>query len=560
MALSSLSLWERAKVRETVEVYNSSSITMKSGKWILDLFLPRRGCSPLYLAMSICMQLMSIFFPRIQHHSLPGYRRLYIMFLVLCFPRFVAGEPPLREEHFDREPARWEGINNRNMHFEPKTVTQDFGYSAATHYTGGRPGEIGGTLNPAGEAAFYGYRLPVPLDWNQPLHASGTIFVATGANHFLLGFFNENTLNEWRTPNTLVARINGRGDFFHCHVEYASARWRANAGVIGGIVPGDRIRPQEIPGGRAYAWRLQYDPQGAEGSGQLTFSLDGETAVCVISKEHRADGAVFTHFGLLPIPKTWDNPGEAWIDDVTINGKPFDFSEDPQWDQKNNRITYISKDTRPRFDFGWSPTHWAGGRAPGELGGLIFRGDCRYPGRMAAYGDRIGKLTLDTPLLARGKVCMIRGVTDSTASIGFYNSAWSMRSNPAQNESIPMDYLGVNIEGPSSEGFYFYPVYRVHGEASGYSGGRSGNALRIAPDRQVHDWSLQYDPAGAGGRGRITVTLDGQSCALDLDPDAQKTGASFDRFGICTPWIDGNSVTVFFDDLEYTCHETPVRG
>jgi hypothetical protein len=29
-------------------------------------------------------------------------------------------------------------------------------------------------------------------------------------------------------------------------------------------------------------------------------------------------------------------------------------------------------------------------------------------------------------------------------------------------------------------------------------------------------------------------------------------GASFDRFGICTPWIDGNSVTVFFDDVTYT--------
>jgi hypothetical protein len=39
-----------------------------------------------------------------------------------------------------------------------------------------------------------------------------------------------------------------------------------------------------------------------------------------------------------------------------------------------------------------------------------------------------------------------------------------------------MDYLGINIEGPSSEGFFFYPVYRVHGEiakALGWDGGKT---------------------------------------------------------------------------------------
>ncbi len=495
-------------------------------------------------------------FDWIFHSRAKRFRALILVFFwLLDFSLLGMAGTVTRVEHFDREPAHWEGINNRGTPFEPKTVTQDFGFSPSTHTAGGQRGEIGGLLHPAGEAAFYGYRLPVPLDWNQPLGASGRIYVATGANHFLLGFFNENTLNEWRTPNTLVARINGRGDYFHCHVEYASSRWRANAGVIGAIVPGERILPKELPGGRSYVWRLQYDPHSAESGGKLTFTMDGETAECMVSKEHRSDGAVFTHFGLLPIPKTWDSPGEAWLDDVTINGTVFDFTEDPQWDQKNNRVTYITKDTRPRFDFGWSPTHWAGGRAPGELGGLIFRGDCREPARLAAYGDRIGPLTLDSPLRVRGKVCMIRGISDSTASIGFYNSTWSLYSNPAQDQSIPLDYLGVNIEGPSSEGFYFYPVYRAHGDPSGYLGSGSGTVPRIYPDRRVHDWSLQYDPSGANGRGRITVTLDDQTCVLDLAPEARSTGAVFDRFGICTPWIDGNSVTVFFDDLEYTCQE-----
>jgi hypothetical protein len=51
--------------------------------------------------------------------------------------------------------------------------------------------------------------------------------------------------------------------------------------------------------------------------------------------------------------------------------------------------------------------------------------------------------------------------------------------------------------------------------------------------------------------------VDDQRCTLDLEPDARTLGASFDRFGICTPWIDGNSVTVFFDDLQFTCSTTP---
>ena len=82
---------------------------------------------------------------------------------------------------------------------------------------------------------------------------------------------------------------------------------------------------------------------------------------------------------------------------------------------------------------------------------------------------------------------------------------------------------------------------------------KAGKPPRIYPDCAVHDWSLAYDPAAADGRGRITVTLDRETCTLDLQPDARKIGASFDRFGICTPWIDGNSVTVYFDDLQYTC-------
>src|SRR5262245_21930818 len=69
----------------------------------------------------------------------------------------------MRDENFDGEPANWEGINNRGIHFEPKVVVQNFGYSRTSQRAGVKPGEIGGIINPAAEPAYYGYRLPKPL-------------------------------------------------------------------------------------------------------------------------------------------------------------------------------------------------------------------------------------------------------------------------------------------------------------------------------------------------------------------------------------------------------------
>src|ERR1044071_2833174 len=459
-----------------------------------------------------------------------------------------------RVEHFDKEPANWEGVNNRSTNFPVRTVTQDFGYDATSRHTGETPGEVGGTINPAAEAAYYGYRLSKPLSLDEPLSASGKIFVKAGPGHFLLGFFNSGTLNEWRTPNTLVMRINGRGEGFHCHLEFCSSQWRADAGVIGEIT-GRRVAAKSMPAGKVYDWRLEYDPQGNDGQGLITLTVNEQIATCKIPKEHRADGATFTHFGLLPVFKAWDNAGEAWISQVTVNGTRFNFGKDPNWDGLNNRRSYRTTNTRPRFDFGWSPTQHAGGKAMGELGGLIFRGDCRDPKRIAACGDKLSTLTLKTKLFARGKVSMIRGVSDSTASIGFYDSKWSLQQNPSQEQSIPMNYLGINIEGPSSEGFFFYPVYRVHGEDARAYNYRLERALRIYPDGKSHDWVLEYEPDGANGNGRINLQFDSARCVLELAPGAKKIGATFDRFGICTPWIDGNSVTAYFDDLEYTCSQ-----
>src|SRR5688572_6078137 len=89
----------------------------------------------------------------------------------------VASPAAVRQESFDREPPNWEGVNNRNKFFEPRTVTQDFGYSASTSHAGGERGEVGGRINPAGEPAYYGYRLPKPLTLDSAMTAEGRLYV-----------------------------------------------------------------------------------------------------------------------------------------------------------------------------------------------------------------------------------------------------------------------------------------------------------------------------------------------------------------------------------------------
>jgi hypothetical protein len=461
-------------------------------------------------------------------------------------------EPAVKSEAFDREP-NWDRSNNRpaDRNDEPVSIRQDFGFSNTAN-TGGKPGEIGGFVQAAAEPAWCA-KVIRDCTLEQPLSASGSIAVADGGTNLLLGFFNADTAKEWRTANSLALRINGRGDHFFAYLEYCTSKWRAGAD-----------NPQPFPtkqdprtgrqglvgvpaGGKVHRFELRYDPAGNNGAGVLTATIDGQTSVCHLDPGHKADGAVFNRFGILNVMKSADSGSEVFVDDLVINGERHAFDADPKWEGRGNRTTFTTNNVRPRFDFGFSPTHFAGGKASGELGGLFFRGDCRYPQRMAFYADRVGPLKLDKPIKASGKVALLRGVSDSTTLFGFFNAATAMRSNPSQSQALPEGIVGINVEGPSSEGFCFYPVARLPGRDGVVS--PDLRTLRILPDGRPHDWTFEYAPTAAC-RGRINVSLDGRAIRLDLNEADQ--GASLDHFGLVTPWIDGNGQAVYFDDVSYS--------
>ncbi len=438
-----------------------------------------------------------------------------------------AGE---KVERFDQDPG-WDGRNNRSA--STREIRQDFGAA---------PGKVGGLVTPAAEPAFYAKEIP-KRTLKDKFSASGTVVVEPGPGNTLVGFFNADTVNEWRTPNSIALRLNGRGDGFHVHLEYATALWRAG-GDFYAVVENGKKQMRLFPSGpKAYAWTLSVDRE------TVTATLDGEKLVLPLDPGHSGDGATFTRFGILNVVKSADSPGTLWLDDVEVDGVMDRFDADPKWDARNARKTYLTSNVRPQFDFGYSATRHAGGAAAGEMGGLVFRGDERYPDRMAYYGDRLKPLTLDRPLKASGRVALRRAVTDSTVLIGFFHSKESMRVSQAQSSGFPENFLGVAIEGPSREGFLFYPAYGVDGEGQSGNGARDPRCSRILPDGASHAWTLEYAPEGSGA---ITVTLDGKPVTLALSKEHRANGARFDRFGLVTTHIDGNGQHVYFDDLTYT--------
>lgn len=462
--------------------------------------------------------------------------------IVLVSIMFTIQATADRFEDFSVDP-NWEGRGNRTAEEHARTVVQNFGYSR-TNYAGGETiGEIGGRISRSLTPATYATGITTKT-LNDPFTASGKFAVteADGSSGMLIGWFNTDSRG-WRTPNSLAFRLDGNGGKYWVFFEYGTQNYLTGSGAT---FQGERYQttktPPEQADGTVHTWSLTYDPSGAAGNGEITFLMDGKTYTIPLAPGHKTDGATFNRFGMLNMQIAGKGMN-VYLDDLSIDGKTYDFTDDPSWEENGNRVTFDDREIRPYHNFGWSETNHAGGTL-GEIGGLIWRADERKPEQAGYYADQIGHLTMDNTLEAAGKVAMLRASADSAVLIGWFNSETYIGAPPK-------NFVGIMVEGPSRIGHYFRPVYaNTKGQ---HEIMKTGPVIK--PSRTSHQWRLAYAPDANSGHGQMIVTFNDETISLNLKPNVRADGAVFDRFGMLSFQRGGHFVDIYFDDISYTVQE-----
>jgi uncharacterized protein len=454
-----------------------------------------------------------------------------------------------KTERFDRDP-NWDAQNNRVKVETPNAVVQDFGYSKTNHAGGNLPGEIGGRVQRASRSAFYGMRLDQPKTLDGKLRCSGSFAVtqSSGTSCLYFGWFNSKT-PESRPYNWLGFCLAGERTGCAVNVGYRTAGGYAGGpGRVTGYGPGWYAKPKVrdihlIPAdGMRYTFELTYDPGGADGAGEITFTLGGTVPFTggpfryKLPPEHRKSGATFDSFGIINALSS-GNALTAYFDDLVIDGRAESFDADPNWVAQGNRARFDDYALEGAHQFGFSDSAFAGGSC-GELGGLLYSSRS-VPGY---YADKIGRLTLDDRLTASGKIALERYGSDGGMYLGWFDSR--KRGHP------PANILGVLIDGTTSTGPRFRG-FAASGDPKASMRARD-TAPVIPPDGKPHTWKIDYDPASA----RLAVWLDDRPDSFVLSPEMRKAGATFDRFGLFVHEGGGRASRIYVDDLEYTSADT----
>jgi hypothetical protein len=468
-----------------------------------------------------------------------------------------------KSESFDADP-KWDAYNNHIVPTKSRTVAQDFGYSNSNH-AGQSPGEIGGRIWRAVKSAYYADKIE-PKTLDDQLSASGSFAItkSTPGAGIFFGFFNaEQPGGGGRPVGSLGLDMDGEHSGVRLAVRLITAKNQSCGTFITPFIPG-KFRPTPIRNdGTRYHWKLDYDPDGAGGRGRFMFEFTSEkhkpgeletadmpdkfreearnrfpstTRFTVdLPEGYRKQGTTFDHFGLMNMMKPGGEMG-IYFDEVTYLGRTQDFSSKPSWDARGNRDTYREAQEVGAHDFGFSNTNFAGG-SPGELGGIFWRG-----GKYGYYADRVGPLSLDDRLEAKGKIVLKVGAPDSDMYFGWFHG--DNKDEPPEESG---SFVGIHIGGPTRVGHYFVPLL-----TSARGTKRKLEAGPVLEPRRVYEWSLVYDPTGATGLGAVHVKLGNESVTLELRKGFKQEGAILDRFGVFTSTTGGQIVSVFLDDLTYT--------
>ncbi len=484
--------------------------------------------------------------------------------LVVACVLGLAVQAAERTQNFDTDP-KWEGSNNHLEGKKAAQVTQDFGYSS-THLAGKDAGEMGGTVTRASDPSFYADKIETKT-LDDKLSASGTFAITktTGGGGLFFGFFKGDQPGaSGRAISSLGMDLDGENPGARLAIRLITAKNQSCGTFVTSYLPG-KYRPTPLRNdGTRYTWKLDYDPAGANGRGQFTFTIHGDapkpeefekanlpenfmaearkrfpittTFTVDLPEGFKQQGTTFDHFGLLNGMK----PGghiTIHFDDLQYVGKSQDFSNDPKWDAQKNRVTYQPTDAVGAQNFGFSDTNHAGGAKAGEVGGTFWRTE--QP--IAWYADKIGPLSLDQKLIAHGKIAFLSGSPDSGMVFGWFNS------KTTGEKSGLKDFVGVRVEGPTRVGHYFGPFVAT---SEGIIG-KLDKAPLLPPDSKPREWSIEYDPKANNGDGAVTVKLDNESATLNLKP-RKGADAQLDHFGVIAPHPGGSQVKVYLDDLTYT--------
>src|SRR5262245_12957752 len=347
---------------------------------------------------------------------------------------------------FDTDP-QWDALRNRLIP-EPAPITrQDFGWRPTQLARGKAPGEVGGFIQRSLTPASYA-RAISEKTLNDRLTASGRFAVTreNAPSGMLFGWFHE-TSRGWRTPNSIGFRLDGNGGKYWILFEYGTSQWRTGGGAtFEGRYQTTKTKPF-LADGTPHDWSMTYDPSGHDGDGELTFTIDGKSYSAALEKGHKADGATFNRFGFWNVQVSGDGL-EMYVDDLVLDGRPQDFSSDPDWVGVGNQVEFADRAIRPLHDFGFSRTNHAGGQ-PGEIGGIIWRDD-----KPAFYGDRTKRLTLDDELEASGRIAFLAAGSDSAVRLGWFDSETLKARQRSEYDDPLRNFLGIMIEGPSRIGHY----------------------------------------------------------------------------------------------------------
>jgi hypothetical protein len=414
-----------------------------------------------------------------------------ILIVAFCGKLFAAGNAGfVKTENFDRDP-QWEGFNNRVTPKRVPMVDQDFGYSSG-NIAGKGKGEIGGKIWRSSTRASYGANIS-PKTLAENLSASGTFAITqtSGSSGVFFGWFNAEKTGDNRR-DTLGFRFAGEGSGARLTLQLVTDKnqscgtkvtpWMVDKSKPRG--EGRKYRPTSIQNdGTKYTWNLNYDPTGANGDGEMSFTIhsnsskpdeefENKTFKVALPKGYREHGTTFDRFGLMNCERG-GNPMTIYFDDLNVEGKTEDFSKDPNWTGTNNHLKFEDREQGGAHDFGFSAESNHAGGKPGEIGGTIWRS-----GSYGYYADHVGSLTLTNRLEARGKIILKAGPPDSGMYLGWFNSAETKESPPQTG-----NFLGVKIGGPTRVGHYFSPAYAT----------AQKNKIPFDPERQ-HPKRISVEP------------------------------------------------------------------